>query len=223
MEIIKEIVLAGQRAPTACNMQYYSFILIDEERLRKKVYQLCHRQRSAKEAPVLLFICADINKIIKQADYKKLNHCFKHGYGLSEKFFAIFDACFAAQNIIIAAESFGLGSVMLGEPFDEVLKTVELLNLPSGVLPIIILCIGYPAEAPPLRPRWPLEAVLFKNSYREITEDEIKDYLDSDIIRTEVEKGTMTSLEELLDLEYHIDNEPKLKKSLKNLGFFDIV
>ncbi len=30
---------------------------------------------------------------------------------------------------------------------------------------MLILCVGYPDEAPPKRPRWPLKAVLHENRY----------------------------------------------------------
>jgi hypothetical protein len=42
------------------------------------------------------------------------------------------------------------------------------------VLPISLLCIGYPLEDPPLRPRIPLENVLFIDKYRDLTNKELE-------------------------------------------------
>ena len=41
----------------------------------------------------------------------------------------------------------------------------RLLAIPEGVYPLFGLCVGVPAEEPPLRPRLPVEAVLFDDAY----------------------------------------------------------
>lgn len=72
---------------------------------------------------------------------------------------SIMDACFVAQNMTMAAECLGLGSVYIGFAFanDELIKELEL---PKGVLPLTLLCVGYPDEHPPTRPRWPVSSIL---------------------------------------------------------------
>ena len=50
----------------------------------------------------------------------------------------------------------------------------ELLNTPEHVFPAGMVCIGYPDESPGLRARLPLEAVVHRNTYRVLTDDEIR-------------------------------------------------
>ena len=43
----------------------------------------------------------------------------------------------------------------------------ELVGLPAHCLPLVGLCLGYPAQDPPVKPRLPQEVVLHENRYRE--------------------------------------------------------
>ncbi len=47
-------------------------------------------------------------------------------------------------------------------------------NLPDHVFPLVILPMGFPAENPPVRPRYPMEFHLFEEKYPELTEDMTK-------------------------------------------------
>ena len=54
------------------------------------------------------------------------------------------DAVIAAQNVVVAAESLGMGAVYLGSFFNDTAKVVELLNLPKYTYPAIGLAVGWP-------------------------------------------------------------------------------
>ena len=56
------------------------------------------------------------------------------------------DMAIATENILLEAESLGLGAVMLGiAPFEERMKAVEeILNLPENFRAFTIIPIGYP-------------------------------------------------------------------------------
>ena len=56
------------------------------------------------------------------------------------------DCGIAVENLALAAESMGLGSVVLGI-FDEK-KLAELLELPEGMGVACLMPLGYPAEEP---------------------------------------------------------------------------
>ena len=78
-----------------------------------------------------------------------------------------------AENMVIAAESLGMGSCFLGaSPYiaDEIARQYKL---PPRVFPLVQLVMGYPAENPPPRPRYPISFSLFEDTYPEFTEDEI--------------------------------------------------
>src|SRR5699024_5801221 len=78
---------------------------------------------------------------------------------------------------MIAAESMGLGGVYIGGVRLNIEKLSELLELPKYVIPLVGLCIGYPAEEKAqLKPRLPKEVVMHHNKYEEFSLEDIEDY-----------------------------------------------
>ncbi len=173
---VQKIVEVGQRAPTACNLQTYSVVWVRDAKLREKVLDACRVSGSIRNAPVVFVICADVHRLGKVLEYLGYDHCLKHGYGYSTKLMSIMDASFMAENMTMTAEYLGLGSVFVGSAFanDDVIKALEL---PRGVLPLTLLCVGYPDEQPPTRPRWSLSSVLHIDYYRDPAKHEMEAFL----------------------------------------------
>jgi len=85
----------------------------------------------------------------------------------------IMDATVVAHNMVIASEVLGYGSVYIGSVTAKIAEVSDLLNIPKGVLPVVGLAIGVPAEQPPLRPRVPLEMMWHIDQYRDPSSTEI--------------------------------------------------
>jgi hypothetical protein len=85
-------------------------------------------------------------------------------------FFGIQDAVLMAENMVIAARSLGLGSCFLGSAMFRADKIAEEYHLPPKVFPLVQLAMGYPAEDPPPRPRYPMEFTLFEDKYPELND-----------------------------------------------------
>lgn len=155
-EVIEAIVLAGQQAPFA--YQCYSVLLN-----RKK--------KHAFGAPLLFTICVDTHKlerIMEKRNWKIATN------DLSILLFGIQDAAYAAQNMVTAAESLGLGSCFLGSTPYHSKRIIEDYKLPKRVFPLVQLVMGYPAEEAPPRPRYPMEYTLFEDEYTEFTDEMIE-------------------------------------------------
>lgn len=91
--------------------------------------------------------------------------------------FAIFDAALVAENMVLAAEALGFGSLFVGRALPAFMsnpKLMETFKIPFGTLPITLLCIGYPDEDPPTRPRLPMETALFVDTYKDLQLDQIE-------------------------------------------------
>ena len=83
-----------------------------------------------------------------------------------------------AENMVIAAESLGLGSCFLGEGSMNPARVKAIAQeyaLPPRVVPLVELVMGYPDEAFPPRPRYPLSFTLFEDRYPELTDDEVRE------------------------------------------------
>jgi nitroreductase len=76
--------------------------------------------------------------------------------------------------MVIAAESLGLGSCFLGATPHMADKIAKQYKLPKRVFPLVQLVMGYPAENPPPRPRYPMEFTLFEDTYTELTDEMIE-------------------------------------------------
>lgn len=143
-EVIETIVRAGQQAPFAS--QYYSVLLSR------------NKKRNPFKAPLLFTICVDSHKferIMAKRNWKLVTN------DLTLLMFGIQDAALMAENMVVAARSLGLGSCFLAALY-RAEKIAEEYNLPKRVFPLVQLTIGYPAEDPPTRPRYPLEFTLFE-------------------------------------------------------------
>ncbi|MEA3296538.1 MAG: nitroreductase family protein, partial [candidate division Zixibacteria bacterium] len=155
-EIIASIVRAGQQAPFAS--QLYSVLLSRT------------REKHPFKAPLLFTICVDFHKlelIMKKRGWRMITN------DLFMLFFGIQDAALMAENMVIAAESLGLGSCFLGMVPYGANKIVRRYKLPKRVFPLVQLTIGYPAEDPHPRPRYPLDFVLFEDEYPRFSEETI--------------------------------------------------
>jgi FMN reductase (NADPH) len=154
-EVIRAVVRAGQQAPFAA--------------------QLCSVLLTRKTgvpfgAPLLFTICVDLHRmeiIMNRRGWKTVTN------DLSILVFGIQDASLMAENMVIAAESFGMGSCFLGAAPYMADKIARKYKLPPRVFPLVQLVMGYPAENPPPRPRYPLNFTLFEDSYPEFSEEDI--------------------------------------------------
>ncbi|MEM2118642.1 MAG: nitroreductase family protein [Candidatus Bathyarchaeia archaeon] len=156
-DVVKTVVRAGQQAPFAS--QQYSILLSR------------NRKRNPWNAPLLFTICVDSHKfelIMAERGWKNVTN------DLTLLFFGIQDAALMAENMVVAGRSLGLGSCFLGSAMYRAAKIAEEYCLPKRVFPLVQLAMGYPAEDPPPRPRYPMEFVLFEDRYPKLTRGMVK-------------------------------------------------
>jgi nitroreductase len=73
------------------------------------------------------------------------------------------DCAIASQNIMLAAYEMGIGSCVAISYAKVAIK--EILNLPDDIEPLLIVTLGYPAEAPEPPPRLELNQIAFMDEY----------------------------------------------------------
>jgi nitroreductase len=155
-EVIESIVRAGQQAPFAS--QLYSVLLS-----RKK--------GNPFGAPLLFTICLDVHKlelIMARRNWRFVTN------DMDVLILGIQDAALMAENMVIAAESLGLGTCFLGAAPHMADQIAEKYGLPERVFPLVQLVMGYPAEDSAPRPRYPVEFVLFEDTYPELCDEVIE-------------------------------------------------
>jgi nitroreductase len=188
-ELLNKILEAGTKASTTGNMQVYSIIVSTDSKIKEDLWTAHFRQDMVKQAPVVLTFCADFNRFNKWCRQRNA----EPGYDNFLSFYtASIDALLVAQNVAIAAESFGLGICYLGTTTYMSESIVEILDLPKAVVPVTTLVVGYADEQPGLTERLPLDGVVHYEKYH--------DYGKEDIDRIYQEKESLKQSKDLVEL-----------------------
>lgn len=150
----------------------FSIIVVRHRARRVRLNQmLCEgRKKSIEKAPVSLVFCVDTHRMNRWAE---LQGGVPHFRGIGVLWIALKATYTAAQNAVIAAESLGLGTQYVQEIAWQPYETFQFFELPTGVLPVAMVLVGYPAERPPLAPSLPLEAVVHEETYRDPDDAEL--------------------------------------------------
>jgi FMN reductase [NAD(P)H] len=161
-EILFPILNAARQAPTSSNMQAYSIIVIRDKTTKETLASLCNNQGWIKSCPVFLAICPDLRRLQKVAQYRK-HEC--HDEYIEMFMVATVDAALVAQNILLGAESCGLGGVMIGAIRNNPDDVCQLLKLPNKVYPLMGMCLGWPATKPMIKPRLQDDVIIHREHY----------------------------------------------------------
>ncbi len=167
-ELLHEILECGLRASNTGNMQLYSVIATTQESLRSELCKLHFGQCAT--APLWLTICTDV---ARYHQYCRVNGCDEPYGNLLWFTSALVDASLCAQNICVAAEAKGLGFCYLGTVNYNTRSIAELLQCPKGVVPVVAIAMGHPAEQPRLSERLGQDAVVHRETYHVPTDDEL--------------------------------------------------
>jgi len=132
-EKIDIMLKAAMAAPTAVNLQPWHFIVIDD---KKTIDLLSGKQPT--NAPLLIAVCGDTDKTTMPDGKGKLPD------------FWIQDVSAATENLLLAAHAQGLGAVWTGvyPIMERTAEVANVLNCPKNIIPLAVVRIGYPDEAP---------------------------------------------------------------------------
>lgn len=174
----KETILqATLRAPTAGNMALYSIIEVNDQGLKDQLAETCDHQLFIAKAPWVLVFLADYQHwydYYLAAGVEKL--CQERNLALrkpaeGDLFLACCDTLIAAHTAVIAAEALGIGSCYIGDILERFEVHRQLFKLPKYVLPITMICFGYPTEGQLQRkqtPRFAKDALIHQNQYQRL-------------------------------------------------------
>ena len=161
-DLLHELIQAGQAAASSSFLQAATIIRISDPTKRASLAALANHQPYIESAAEFLVFCADMNRAAHCCDW----HDATANTGFTEQFIiATVDASLVAQNIVVAAESAGLGICYIGALRNNPAEVSSLLELPQNTYPVFGLCLGWPDQDPEVKPRLPLEIVLRENSY----------------------------------------------------------
>lgn len=121
---------AAMAAPSAANKQPWEFIVIKDRVLLDKIAEKMPYGKFLKFAPLAIIVAGNMDRTLPDI----------------EKDFWVQDVSAASQNLLLAAESMGLGAVWTGVyPVKDRVDTLsKILALPKNIIPLNVIIIGYP-------------------------------------------------------------------------------
>jgi len=153
----------------------YTILDVTDPQLKAQLAVTCDDQPFIASAPMVLIFLADCRRWPRLYE---LAGARPRGAGPGDLMLAAADACIAAQNAVMAAESLGLGSCYIGDILENCEQHRRMLNLPERVVPACMLVIGYPAESQKNRKkpaRFDGRYIAFENRYRDLTDGELRE------------------------------------------------
>lgn len=163
--MLQGLVAAAQSAATSSNLQLWSIVSVQDPERREEIAKLCADQKQVRNCAVYFCFIADHYRL-KQVAAKQGEAC--EGLGHTEFFtMAVIDAALAAERMVCAAESLGLGICYIGALRNDAEGVKRLLSLPEGTFGLFGLCLGWPAEPirAQIKPRLAQEAIWFREAY----------------------------------------------------------
>ncbi len=138
------LLRAAMQAPSAHNKQPWHFVVIARRSLLNAIADFHPYAKMLYKAPMAIAVCGDFNL---ESD---------------ERYLALNTAA-ATQNILLAAHGLGLGAVWIAvyPRKERVLKISALLELPSHILPISLVAVGYAARKVPPESRYDIQKIRF--------------------------------------------------------------
>ena len=217
--MIEKLLDVANNATSGGNIQPLSIILVRSQEGREKLAQLAGGQPWVKNAPVSMIFCLDFYRIKKWAEMCQTD--FRGQQALNHFLIAYADLMAAAQNVVIFAESLGLGSVYIGSIQHEIDEMRKSFEIPEYVLPMMALCLGYPKSIPRTIPKLKKEAIVHQEKYRKLDEDEIQKAFDEKYGMIDEDMGKYLERAFIEALEADKQEERKfverVKKEMKRL------
>lgn len=171
-EDLNNILSAGQMASSWKNFQSYSVIVVRSQEKKEALYELVPQEAIRQSAVFLLFV-GDLNRAEKGA---RLHTDTFQPQGVEGLLITSVDAALAGQNTLLAAESLGYGGVIIGLVRYKSVELAELFKLPDYTYPVFGIALGVPNQQHDVKPRLPLEQVVFEEEYQEQTAEAIEAY-----------------------------------------------
>ncbi|MBQ0113595.1 MAG: nitroreductase family protein [Bacteroidales bacterium] len=155
-EKIKQCIEAAMLAPSACNAQPWTFVVINEESLLKEV------RSAASDGGINRFAYGA--KAFVAIVLEKESLMAGMGMVIKDKEYRLMDIGMAAEHFCLMAAELGLGTCMIGWFSEKKIK--KLLNVPDKKRIPLIISVGYPDTKHREKQRKEFSQICKFNSYK---------------------------------------------------------
>jgi len=168
--VIEYILNVGVHSATGGNLQPYSIIKVAKQATKNKLAKMCGQDFIA-DAPVNFLFCIDWHRLERWAKLETApftaTSSFRHFW------ISFQDTIITAQSICTACDAMGLGSVYIGTVMEFFPTLKRMFKLPKCVMPVVLLCVGYPKTRLVSRKKLGLDTVVHNEQYNELTDKKL--------------------------------------------------
>ena len=176
-EVVDRLLDAAVNAPSGGNIQPLSIVTVQGPEARSELAEMVGGQPWVRNAPLSMVFCIDFFRVKRWAAGFGVE--FMGEQALGSSLIAYADVMCAAQNVVILAESEGLGSVYIGTIQASMGHAREFFGMPEYVLPVMVLSLGYPRSVPSGIPKLDRSAIVHRERYVVPSDCEIRDSFES--------------------------------------------
>ena len=170
--LIKELLGLANLAPTAAGLENRNFVIIDDEKIKQKLFQSGCGQSHITAAAAVIAVVTNIEKFFTKKELEKkitgewemvMPKQFALNYQIWKRLYPIQDADTAGTTLMLAATESGLGSCWVGA-FDY--PAVEkILQLPKNWKVTCLITLGYSKDKPYPQKRTKIEKLIHWNRW----------------------------------------------------------
>ena len=144
-EQVETMLKAAMAAPSGMNLQPWRFVVVREQETKNKL--AVGFNKMIAKAPVAIVVCGKITGKLGAENHNWTADCAA-----------------ATENLLLAAESLGLGAVWTAcYPYDDRMNpAIEALGLPGDIKPYCIIPVGYPAGDNKPKDKWKPENIHYE-------------------------------------------------------------
>ena len=176
-DVVATLLEVARHGATSGFHQFVTIIRVQDPKVREAVYQSSGQPYVGGDRGELFVFVVDLsrNARVRREAGESLTILGKSTLFLV----GVEDTMISAQNVVVAAESLGLGTVLLGSIGADPEALIEALNLPDYTFPLLGLLVGHPAQSPQLKPRLPREITTSVDTYPDFESEAYRDAWES--------------------------------------------
>jgi nitroreductase len=136
-EQVTKLMEYAMSAPSADNQQPWVFVVVADRGILDELGKRHQAASMLSEAPLAIVVCCDMDRVTWKQFWQQ-------------------DCAAATENVLLGANSLGLGAVWCGVyPVDAMVAMVRsVLGLPQSVIPFSLIPVGHPLEHKPPSDRY---------------------------------------------------------------------